>query len=256
MKKNNWADKVAVITGGARGIGLAVARILLERGASVALWDVLSDELDQVAAEYAGASARLLTDVVDIGDEEQVMRAAARVATELGMADILVNNAGIVNPATIDDATSADWDAVVRVNLKGSHFCARALLPHFELRGGGRIVNVGSRAALGKHARTVYSATKAGLLGLTKTWALELASRQVTVNYIGPGPVATELYLQVNPPDSPRTKKLVASIPVGRVGTPEDVAHAILFFASDEAAFVTGQTMYVCGGVSIGSYAI
>lgn len=255
MRETNWADKVAVITGGARGIGLAVARIFLERGAKVALWDVLADELETVAAGYAASSASLLTDVVDVGDEEQVTRAAARVAESLGMADVLVNNAGIVNPATMAEATSSDWDAVVRVNLKGCHFCARALLPHFQQCGTGRIVNVGSRAALGKYARTVYSATKAGLLGLTRTWALELAPRQITVNYIGPGPVATALYNQVNPPDSPRTKKLVAGIPLGRLGTPEDVAHAVLFFASEEADFITGQSIYVCGGLSIGSSA-
>jgi 3-oxoacyl-[acyl-carrier protein] reductase len=255
MQETNWADKVAVITGGARGIGLATAKILLARGTAVALWDVLSEELAKVAAEYSSSSARLLTDVVDVGDEEQVSQAATRVAEGLGVANILVNNAGIVNPATMLEATSADWDAVVKVNLKGSHYCAKSLLPHFEQRGGGRIINVGSRAALGKYARTVYSATKAGLLGLTKTWALELAPQKITVNYVGPGPVATELYKAVNPPDSPRTQKLVAGIPLSRLGAPEDVAHAILFFAGDEASFITGQTIYVCGGASIGSYA-
>lgn len=256
MEHTNWSDKVAVVTGGARGIGLAVVKNLLARGANVAIWDVLPEELAKVAQQYASFQARLLTEEVDIGDHEQVTRAAARVGQVLGPADILVNNAGIVNPGTMDEASSADWDAVVRVNLKGSHFCAQALLPHFQERGAGRIINIGSRAALGKHARTVYSATKAGLLGMTKTWALELAPSRITVNYIGPGPVATELYNTVNPPDSPRTQKLVAGIPLGRLGTPEDVAHAILFFAADEASFITGQTIYVCGGVSIGSYAI
>lgn len=256
MLGTNWANRVAVVTGGARGIGLATARLLLARGAAVALWDVLAQELAGVARQYSSSSARLLTQVVDVGDEEQVGQAAARVAQAWGGADILVNNAGIVHPATLAQASSADWDEVVRVNLKGSHFCAQALLPHFRRKGAGRIINIGSRAALGKHARTVYSATKAGLLGMTKTWALELASERITVNYIGPGPVATELYTAVNPSDSPRTQKLVAGIPLGRLGTPEDVAHAILFFAADEASFVTGQTLFVCGGVSIGSYAI
>ena len=256
MDQTNWADKVAVITGGARGIGLAAAKILLARGTAVVIWDVLSEELEKVAEQYSSTQGQLLVQVVDVGNEDQVQQAAARVAQKLGLADVLVNNAGIVNPATMSEASGADWDAVVRVNLKGSHFCAKSLVHHFQKKGAGRIIKIGSRAALGKHARTVYSATKAGLIGMTKTWALELASSQITVNYIGPGPVATELYAAVNPPDSPRTQKLVAGIPLCRLGTPEDVAHAILFFASDEASFITGQSLYVCGGVSISSCAV
>jgi NAD(P)-dependent dehydrogenase (short-subunit alcohol dehydrogenase family) len=116
----------------------------------------------------------------------------------------------------------------------------------------GRIVNVSSRTALGKELRTVYSATKAGLHGITRTWALELARHGITVNAIGPGPIGTELFMRVNPADSPRTKAIIDGVPVGRLGTPADIAHAVAFFADGRAGFVTGQVLYVCGGMTIG----
>jgi NAD(P)-dependent dehydrogenase (short-subunit alcohol dehydrogenase family) len=117
----------------------------------------------------------------------------------------------------------------------------------------GKIINIGSRASLGKHDRTVYAATKAGLIGMTRTWALELAPFNINVNYIGPGLIATELFRKVNPSGSERTERLVSAIPLKRVGDPEDMANVIAFFASDEASFVTGQTLYVCGGLSVHS---
>jgi NAD(P)-dependent dehydrogenase (short-subunit alcohol dehydrogenase family) len=116
----------------------------------------------------------------------------------------------------------------------------------------GRIINISSRAALGKELRTVYSATKAGLLGMTRTWALELAPYGVTVNAIGPGPIATELFLSGNPPDSPKTKKILESIPLKRMGEPEDIAHAVASLLDDRAGYITGQVLYVCGGLTVG----
>jgi NAD(P)-dependent dehydrogenase (short-subunit alcohol dehydrogenase family) len=128
----------------------------------------------------------------------------------------------------------------------------QALLPLMKKAGFGRIVNISSRAALGKEDRTVYSATKAGLLGMTRTWALETAAFGVTVNAIGPGPIATELFTSGNPPDAPKTKRIVEAIPVKRMGQPEDIAHAVASLLDDRSGFITGQVLYVCGGMTVG----
>ena len=130
--------------------------------------------------------------------------------------------------------------------------CMQALLPSMTAGGFGRIVNMSSRAALGKELRTAYAATKAGLIGMTRVWALELGRHGITVNAIGPGPIRTELFDRANPPDSPRTRAIVESVPVKRVGTPEDVAQAVSFFLDRRSGFVTGQTLYVCGGMTVG----
>jgi NAD(P)-dependent dehydrogenase (short-subunit alcohol dehydrogenase family) len=129
---------------------------------------------------------------------------------------------------------------------------AQGLQPSMQAARFGRIINISSRAALGKELRTVYAATKAGLLGMTRTWALELAPYGVTVNAIGPGPIATELFLSGNPPDSPKTKKILESIPLKRMGEPDDIAHAVASLLDDRAGYITGQVLYVCGGLTVG----
>lgn len=164
----------------------------------------------------------------------------------------LVNNVGMVRPATLDETTAEDFAAVMRLNLGAAIQCAQALLAGMRAARFGRIVNVSSRAAYGKELRTAYAASKAGLLGATRTWALELGRDGITVNAIAPGPIATELFMAANPPDSPRTRAIVEGVPVGRVGTPEDVAQAISFFLGEAAGFITGQTLAVCGGVTVG----
>lgn len=141
---------------------------------------------------------------------------------------------------------------MVTLNMVAPILLTQALVPTMRARQYGRIVNIGSRAALGKEGRTVYGGTKAGLVGMTRTWALELAADGITVNVIAPGPIATELYEASNPPDSPQTQKLVASIPVKRVGKPQEVAHAVAMLMDERAGFITGQLLYVCGGVSVG----
>lgn len=133
---------------------------------------------------------------------------------------------------------------------------AQAVVPQMKAMRHGRIVNIASRAALGKPLRSVYSATKAAMLGLTRTWALELAPYGITVNCIGPGPIATDLFRAANPPDSPQTQAILATVPAGRLGEPEEIAHAVSFFAHRHAAFTTGQVLYVCGGMTVGLAAI
>jgi NAD(P)-dependent dehydrogenase (short-subunit alcohol dehydrogenase family) len=253
MKNGRLAGKVALITGGARGIGKETGLKMIREGASVVLLDILEDELQKTRKFLSKVGNRVLAIKTDISQEEQVAAAVRNTVNEFGAVDILVNNAGIVCPAPVDEVMEKDWDDVVAVNLKGSFFCTKALLPIMKERNHGRIINIGSRASLGKYARTVYSATKAGLIGMTRTWALELAPFNITVNYIGPGLIATDLFRQVNPRDSERTQRLIKSIPLNRLGTPEDLANTISFLASDEAAYITGQTLFVCGGLSVQS---
>ncbi|MEJ0068348.1 MAG: SDR family oxidoreductase [Pseudomonadota bacterium] len=164
----------------------------------------------------------------------------------------LVNNVGMVGPAALEDTDLADLERVFALNLGSAVRCAQKLAPAMRAAGAGRIVTISSRAALGKELRTAYAASKAGLIGLTKTLALELAGDGITVNAIGPGPIATELFDAANPPDSPRTRAIIDGVPVRRLGNPADIAHAVAFFMSDAASFVTGQVLYVCGGMTIG----
>jgi NAD(P)-dependent dehydrogenase (short-subunit alcohol dehydrogenase family) len=164
----------------------------------------------------------------------------------------LVNNVGVVRPASLEETTVEDLAAVMDVNLRSAVLATQALLPAMREAGFGRIVNIASRAALGKELRTAYAASKAGLIGLTRTWALELASQGITVNCIGPGPIATDLFKRANPDNSPRTRAIIEGVPVKRLGTPDDIAHAAAFFLDDRAGFVTGQTIYVCGGMTVG----
>jgi NAD(P)-dependent dehydrogenase (short-subunit alcohol dehydrogenase family) len=163
----------------------------------------------------------------------------------------LVNNVGMVGPASLEDTKLDDLARVYALNLGNAVRCAQKLAPAMRAAGGGRIVTIASRAALGKELRTAYAGSKAALIGLTKTLALELAPDGITVNAIGPGPIQTELFDLANPPDSPRTRAIIDGVPVRRLGQPADIAHAVAFFMSDAASFVTGQVLYVCGGMTV-----
>jgi NAD(P)-dependent dehydrogenase (short-subunit alcohol dehydrogenase family) len=190
--------------------------------------------------------------IADIARKDEVDEVIKQTMKEFGKVDILVNNAGIVRPALLEDVKEEDWDRVVSVNLKGTCFCTQALLPAMKKNRYGKIINIGSRASLGKTDRTVYAATKAGLIGVTRTWALELAPYNINVNYVGPGPIATEMFKSVNPAESEKTKAIMRGIPLRRMGQPEDVANLISFLASDEASFITGQAIFICGGITVG----
>jgi 3-oxoacyl-[acyl-carrier protein] reductase len=225
-----------LVTGGASGIGRAVAEEGLARG-----WDVIVMDRDPSPVR-TGVRA-------DLSDTASTT-AALEDALSDGPITRLVNNVGAVFPASLPEQTLAEVDAAYALNLRCAVQCTQAVLPGMTAAGFGRIVNLTSRAALGKALRTAYAASKAGLIGLTRVWALELGPLGVTVNAIGPGPIATELFKQAN--DPARTKQIVDAVRVRRIGTPEDVAHAAGFFLDDRAGFVTGQVLYVCGGLTVG----
>ncbi len=252
MNQGRLTGRVAIITGGAGGIGKATAFKMVREGASVALLDIISDEAARVAQDLQGTGGKALGMKVDISRKDEVDRAAEEVLQHYGKVDILVNNAGVVRPAALEKVREEDWEAAVGVNLKGTFFCTQAVVPAMKKNRYGKIVNVGSRASLGKEERTVYGATKAGLIGVTRTWALELAPYNINVNYIGPGPIATELFMAANPKDSPKTRAIIDGVPLKRMGLPEDVANLAAFLASEEASFITGQTIFICGGLTVG----
>jgi 3-oxoacyl-[acyl-carrier protein] reductase len=223
-----------LITGGAAGIGAAC----VER--------CLADGYEVVIIDRDGDGIR-----ADLSDPRQTAAALAE-ALKGGRITRLVNNVGVVMPASVEEQTFAELDLAVSINLRCALQCLQALLPGMKAAGLGRVVNISSRAAMGKELRTAYAATKAGLVGMTKTWALELGAEGITVNAVGPGPIQTALFECANPPDSPRRQAIRDSIPVRRMGTPEDVAHAVSYLLDARTGFVTGQVLYVCGGMTIG----
>lgn len=252
MKGGSLRDRVAIVTGAARGIGKATALKLTGEGASVVLVDILSDDLTLLVDQLNATGGNALGITVDISDKNAVYEMVDRASSHYGKLDILVNNAGIDCAGLLEEAKEEDWDRTVKINLKGTFFCTQAVVPIMKANKYGKVVNVGSRVSLGKPSRTVYSATKAGLIGMTRTWALELAKHGINVNYVGPGMISTEMFSRVNPEKSKKTAALIDSIPLKRMGKPEDVANLISFLSSDEASFVTGQTIFICGGMTVG----
>jgi len=231
-----------LVTGGSAGIGAAIIRMLLAAGHKVVNIDYKLPE---------NPPAGLVSYQADLTDEARTQEVAREVTSAFNIVG-LVNNAGATRPGTADTATLADLDYVVNLHLRTALILVQAALPAMREAGFGRIVNMSSRAALGKPDRVVYSATKAGLVGLTRTLAMELGGDGITVNAIGPGPIATDLFTKSNPAGAPQTERIINSIVVKRLGTPEDVARAAMFFLSPDNGFVTGQMLYVCGGTTLG----
>lgn len=223
-----------LITGGASGIGRATAERCKAEGYDVVVID----------REKGGI-------VADLGKPEDTA-AALKEALRGGPITRLVNNVGVVRPGPVEEQTLDDLEAAVSLNLRCAIQCLQALLPGMKEARFGRVVNIASRAALGKELRTVYSATKAGLIGMARVWALELGSFGITANAIGPGPIRTALFDRANPPDSPRTQAIIDAVPVRRMGTPDDIANAAAFLLDQRSGFVTGQVLYVCGGMTVG----
>ncbi|MCU0266250.1 MAG: 3-oxoacyl-ACP reductase FabG [Actinomycetia bacterium] len=246
------AQRTAVVTGAARGIGAAVARRLAADGFAVAVLDLDEAACAPVVAEIEAAGGRALAVGVDVADEQAVSAAVTRVAEELGPPTVLVNNAGITRDNLLFKMTVADWDSVMGVHLRGSFLMSRACQRYMTDATWGRIVNLSSTSALGNRGQANYSAAKAGLQGFTKTLAIELGKFGVTCNAIAPGFIETEMTaataerMGVSFEDF---KAAAASlIPVARVGQPADIAAAVSFFVSEEAGFVSGQVLYVAGG--------
>jgi 3-oxoacyl-[acyl-carrier protein] reductase len=238
------ADKWALVTGGSSGIGAAVCEALL-----AADYQVVS--MDRTAAEVS--SSRFHDVQVDLCDAQATREVALDVAQRFPITTV-IHNAGATRERVLEEVTIDDLQALTNLHLAASLSLVQANLATMKREHFGRIVLVSSRAVLGLAKRTVYSATKAGMLGMARTWALELGMHGITVNVVAPGPIqATGVFHEIIPKDSPNLPRIVESIPVKRLGMPEDVARAVLFFAAAEAGFVTGQTLFVCGGTSVGS---
>jgi 3-oxoacyl-[acyl-carrier protein] reductase len=241
---------VAIVTGAARGIGLGIATGIAAKGVAVAIIDRDADALHDAVQDLQSRGHKVLGVAADLTSGEEVNSAVTNVLEWQGHIDFLVNNAGAVRDKRFLKMTEDDWDMVVGTNLRSQFLCCKAVFPGMVERGFGRIVNMSSRAWLGGFGQANYSAAKGGVVSLTRSLAIEFASQGITVNAIAPGIVDTPLFRSFKPEVQAR---LTASVPVRRIGTPADIALAVEFFLDPAASYITGQTLYVCGGRSLSS---
>lgn len=241
------AGKVALVTGGAQGIGKAVALLLARNGADIVVSDINLEKAEETAKEVQALGRRALATKVDVaafGDVEKMVEA---ILTQFGKVDILVNNAGIARDKLILRMTEEDWDAVLNINLKGTFNCTKAVVRHMSKQKSGKIVNIASVVGeMGNAGQGNYAASKAGVIGFTKTIAREFAQRGINVNAIAPGYIETPMTDALSDKVKEELKRL---IPMDRLGKPEDVAEAVLFLVSESANYITGQVLNVNGGI-------
>ena len=240
-------NKIALVTGAARGIGQAIALQLAADGADLALCDVKAEWLDDTVAKVKALGRRAEAYAMDVANGAAVGEAVAKILADFGRIDVLVNNAGITRDTLLIRMTEEDWDAVLDINLKGAFLVTKAVVKSMMKQRSGAIVNIASVVGImGNPGQANYTASKAGLIALTKTTAKELGSRNVRVNAVAPGFIRTAMTDKLAEPVKDAMLKMV---PLGRLGEPEDVAKAVAFLASDAAAYVNGQTLAVCGGM-------
>ncbi|MEI6547967.1 MAG: 3-oxoacyl-ACP reductase FabG [Burkholderiales bacterium] len=242
-------DKVAIITGSAQGIGLATALRFAAEGARVVVSDIGQQRVDQAVAAVVAQGGQAIGAVVDVTDRLAIDAMVEKVMATWGRIDVLINNAGITKDARLAKMSSAQFDAVIAVNLKGVFECTQAVAQTMTAQGSGSIVNASSVVGLyGNFGQTNYAATKAGVIGLTKTWARELGPKGVRVNAVCPGFVMTPILDTV--PDAVK-QKMIEKVPLGRLGRPEEIAAVYAFLASDDSSYMNGAVLEVSGGIQL-----
>jgi 3-oxoacyl-[acyl-carrier protein] reductase len=244
-----FENKVVIVTGGANGIGKVASMRFAAEGARVMIWDVNNEKGEQTRNEIEAERATAYFYQVDTTNPEQTEETARKVNEKWGSVDVLINNAGITRDATLKKMSFKDWQQVLDVNLTGVFNCSKAVLPYMEAQGWGRIINTSSVVGLyGNFGQTNYAATKAGLIGMTKTMAKELGKYGITVNAVAPGFIATDMVATI--PEKV-INMMKERTPLRRLGTPEDIAAAYCFLASEEAGFISGTVLSVDGAVTL-----
>lgn len=247
---DRYADQTVLITGGAQGLGLAMVRRFADEGAAVHVADLNPETLGALETETVNGPGRITPHLVDVSDSSAVGAWVDAVIEEEGSIEVFVNNAGIIRDNRIEGISDSDWDAVISVNLTASFYGIRAVMPHMKQAQYGRIVSFSSMSWRGNFGQANYVAAKAGIVGLTRTVALEGARSGITANAIAPGLIETPMLASMN---APAREKLVGKVPLGHTGDPGDIATAATFLASKEAGYITGVVLDVDGGLGIGS---
>jgi 3-oxoacyl-[acyl-carrier protein] reductase len=235
-------QRTSVVTGGSGAIGSAIVHALAARG----------DKVINLSIDEPASPLPAITYLIDLSDRKNTAEVLARVVEEHRI-DHLINNAGIPYVTDLESLSFDRMQAMIEVHNRAALQCIQAFVPGMKDRGYGRIVQIGSRMMLGRPGRTVYGMVKAALLGMSRSLALELAPHGITINMVSPGPIETPFFRENHPPGSPQTQRVLAGLPVGRIGTPADVTNAVAFFLQPASGFITGQNLFVCGGGSVGS---